>query len=370
MAGLRKLAGGAAPLLVFAGVALLPRAERRQARPEPPQGARAGSPPKGDGSSQPAAAAETDGRGRHARSPSQIPLKGWKDILVRTKDEFGEDNVAMIAAGVTFYTLLALFPGLAALLGVYGLFSDPADVQRHIQTLSHVLPGGALEVIGGQLESLVRTNPAGLSASFVIGLLVALWSANGAVKALMVGLNVAYDEHETRGLVKRTVISLGFTAGFLAFAAASVAAMGLGPWIEARAGTPAAWAVEGVVDIVLVLMLGLGLSLVYRFGPSRDPVRFQWISWGSALTVVVWLAMSTAFTTYVANFGHFNKVYGSLGAVVGFMTWIYLSAMVILAGAELNAEIEHQTLEDTTEGAPRPLGARDASMADTVGRAT
>jgi len=327
-------------------------------------------PPAGDPTSEAPGAAQFDGRGRHARSPLQIPLEGWKDILVRTKEEFGNDNIAMIAAGITFYTLLAIFPGIAAVVGIYGLFADPTRLQSHLQVLARVAPEGAIDVIGGQLQLLASGHRAGLSLSFGLGLIASLWSSNGAVKAMMVGLNVAYGEHETRGFLKRTAISLAFTAGFVAFGAAAVAAIGIGPWIEGQAAAPLAWVVEGAIWLVLVTALVVGLALTYCFGASRDPVRFQWVSWGSAATVVVWALTSIAFTTYVANFGHFNKVYGSLGAVVGFMTWIYLSAIVLLAGAELNAEIEHQTAVDTTQGAPRPLGARGADMADTVGQAT
>ena len=324
------------------------------------------------GSREPTAAlrAEDHGRGRSAQSPLEIPARGWKDILIRTKQAFGQDNMPMISAGVTFYALLALFPGLAALIAVYGLFSDPAEVQRQVQAVAGILPGGAVEVLRAQMDSLARAPGTGLSAGFVVGLLASLWSANGALKALMVGLNVAYEEHEQRGLIRRTLISLGFTVGLLAFVIAALVALGFSAWIGRHVGgLPAAMAAGGVW-LVLIVLLAAGLALVYRYGPSRDPVRFQWISWGSGVSVLAWLAMSAAFSAYVANFGHYNRVYGSLGAVVGFMTWIYLSSMVVLAGAELNAEIEHQTEVDTTDGPPQPRGSRDAKMADTIGRAT
>jgi membrane protein len=364
---LRKLTTGAAPLLVLAGIALLPRA--RHDAPQP-SGAGTGAGARRTARTGAQTAPAQDGRGRAAQSPTEIPAKGWKDILVRTVKEFGDDNIPMISAGMTFYTLLALFPGMAALIAIYGLFSDPADVQRHLQALAGTLPSGALEVIGGQLQSLAKAPASGLSLGFFAGLAASLWSASAAAKALIVGLNIAYEEHERRGIIKRTLISLAVTVGLLAFAILGMAALGMAVWLRENVGGAMSALAQGGLALVLLAVQAAGLALVYRYGPSREPVRLQWISWGSAMTVIAWLLMSVAFTAYVANFGHFNKVYGSLGAAVGLMTWLFLSSMVVLAGAELNSEIEHQTAVDTTRGPPKPAGARDAKMADTVGRAT
>ena len=311
--------------------------------------------------------AREPGRGREAKSPLEIPARGWKDILLRTKKEFAEDQIPMIAAGVTFYTILALFPGLAALVSLYGLFADVGDVERNLQTLSYILPGGAISLIGDQLHRLATAKPTGLSAGFLLGLVTALWSANGAVKATMVGLNIAYEEKETRSLLRRTLISLAFTVGLTAFGLAATGILGAGPALEKIAGRPVAVAANVISWPVLIISLAVALALLYRFGPSRDPVRIQWISWGSAAVVIVWLILSAVFSLYVANFGHYNKTYGALGAAIGFMTWLYLSNIVVLGGAELNAEIEHQTTRDTTQGAPKPMGQRSAKMTDTVG---
>ncbi len=355
---LRKAALDAAPLLVLAGFVAYDEGRRRlSARGSPPAYRDRGRNP------HPA----ERGRGRTADSPEEIPARGWKDILLRVKSEFAEDQLALISAGVTFYTVLAIFPGLAAFVSVYGLFADAHQVATSLGALSRVLPGGAVQVIGDQLDRLTKSDSGGLSLTFVIGLVTSIWSATGAVKSLMVGLNVAYEEHERRKFLTKNLIALGFTLGFLVFGVAATVVLGLAPAVKAAAGSAPAVVLEAISWPVLLVALGLGLALLYRYGPSRDPVRFRWITWGSAAAVILWLIVSAAFTVYVANFGHYNKTYGSLGAAVGFMTWIWLSCMVVLAGAELNAEIEHQTAVDTTIGPPLPMGARRAKMADELG---
>jgi membrane protein len=356
-----KLAIDAAPLLMLAAVAVLGQqraARTRQAVPGRTSEAGA-SPWRG---LQP-------GRGRSAESPAQIPARGWKDILLRTRSEFSEDNIPMIAAGVTFYTLLALFPGLGALVSLYGLAADPADMARDIQTLAHLLPGGALKVLSEQMTRLASAQHGGLSLAFLGGLVAAVWSANGAVKALMIGMNVAYEEREKRSFLRKTLTSLAFTLGLMLFGILAIAVLGAGPAVEAYAGHRLAVMVQLVSWPLLVAGMGVGLALLYRYGPSRDPVKLKWLSWGSVAALLAWIVMSALFTLYVANFGHYDRTYGSLGAAIGFMVWLYLSAMVVLAGAELNSEIEHQTAKDTTVGHPMPMGARRARMADTVGAA-
>lgn len=309
------------------------------------------------------------GRGRTAQSPKDIPARGWKDILLRTKDEFVQDQIPLISAGVTFYTLLALFPGMAAFVALYGLFADVHDAQRQLATLSFVLPPASLKFIGEQMIRLAASDKGGQSFAFIVGLLASIWSANGAVKSLMTGLNIAYEEEERRSFVRKTLISLGFTLGFLAFMLATIAVLAAPAAIERFVGAHAATVFRWITYPALLAAVTLGLALLYRFGASRDPVRWRWISWGSVGVILFWVLASVLFSLYVGNFAHYDKTYGSLGAVVGFMMWIYLSVVVFLAGAELNSEIEHQTAVDTTVGAPKPLGYRRAKMADTVGAA-
>ncbi|HEY8571188.1 YihY/virulence factor BrkB family protein [Phenylobacterium sp.] len=309
------------------------------------------------------------GRGREATSPRQIPARGWKDILLRTKTEFQEDQIPMIAAGVTFYTLLAFFPALGAFVALYGLFADAAEAQKHLQLLAFMLPPDALKFIGEQMVRLAAGNEGGLSFAFVSGLLLSIWSANGAMKAMMTGLNIAYDETEKRKFVRKTATSLAFTVSFLLFVLVACGVLAAGPAIETFVGREAVTLFRWISYPLLLVGMAGGLAALYRYGPSRDRAQWRWISWGSVVALLAWIAACAAFSIYVGNFAHYDKTYGPLGAVIGFMMWSWLSTVVILFGAELNAEIEHQTAVDTTTGAPKPLGFRGAKMADTVGAA-
>jgi membrane protein len=275
--------------------------------------------------------------------------KGWKEILLRVKDEFSDDQIPLISAGVTFYIVLAIFPGIAAVVSLYALVGDARGLADHLQALSHVMPGGAVTVIGDQMRSVLASHKGGLSLAFVLGLIIAIWSASGAVRAVIDGLNVAYEVKEKRGFIRLALMALAFTLAFTAFGLLTAAALGAAPAVMTRLGVAAVLVVEGLAWAALFVAMGVGLALLYRFGPCRGRVRFRWITWGSALAVFLWLVLSVGFTFYVANFGSYNKTYGSLGAIIGFMTWIYLSVMVVLGGAELNGEIESQA-KDAPKG--------------------
>ena len=316
-------------------------------------------------------ATREQGRGRRATRPSEIPAQGWKDILLRTYKEISDDRLIAVAAGVTFYALLAIFPGITAFLSLYGLFADPATMSDHLSDLSSFLPGGAIQIIGEQMRHFASKEEATLGLAFFGGLAVALWSANAGIKALFDALNVIYEETEKRNFIKLNVISLAFTLCALLFLLSSLGLV---------AGLPVALdyiglkqATEWLLSLLRWPFLFVGtafaLAMIYRYGPSREKAQWRWISWGSAVAAALWLIASMLFSWYAGNFGDYDKTYGSLGAAIGFMTWIWLSAIVILVGAELDAEMEHQTVEDTTARAPRPLGQRGATMADTVGAA-
>ncbi|MGA0607061.1 YihY/virulence factor BrkB family protein [Phenylobacterium sp. VNQ135] len=363
----------AAPFLVLAGIALMPRSGAAARRPQPPVPP---PPPAEEGpSDQPNPNRSTADpgqlhdrtRGRHADSPAEIPAKGWRDILVRSFKEFGDDQAPLVAAGVTFYTVLAIFPALGAFAALYGLFADVAQAQRHLAVLSVILPPEVLRMVGEQLVRLSAGSEGGLSLAFAGGLLLSIWSANGAMKAMITAMNIAYDEKEKRGFVRKTLTSLAFTVGFLLFALAAIAVLAAPAAIEPFAGAGTAALFRWISYPLLLVAMAVGLALLYRFGPSRDRVRWRWITPGSAAAIVLWVVASAAFSIYVANFAHYEKTYGSLGAVIGFLMWLYVSAQVVLLGAELNSEIEHQTVKDTTIGPERPLGERGAVMADTVG---
>ncbi|QOZ65942.1 membrane protein [Bradyrhizobium arachidis] len=314
-------------------------------------------------------ATEGGDRGRHATSPSEIPARGWKDILWRIYGNIGEHRILALAAGITYYSLLAIFPAIAALVAIYGFFSDPGSIAKHLDDVSGFIPGGAVDVARDQLTRVAAKGDRTLGFTFVIGLAISLWSANAAMKSLFDTLNIVYGEEEKRGFVKLNAISLGFTVGGIVFVLASLGAVVIIPLVLQYVGLSSA--ADLLVRIgrwpALFVALAFALSCIYRFGPSREAPRWTWITWGSAAATVLWLAASALFSFYAANFGTFNATYGSLGAVIGFMTWLWISAIVILLGAELNAEMEHQTAGDTTTGRPKPLGARGAKMADPVG---
>lgn len=319
--------------------------------------------------SQVAFPAEEPGRGREAEAPAEIPPRGWKDILARTWTEFTDDQAPLVAAGVAFYTLLALFPGIGAFVALWGLFGDIEDARRDLASLQAVLPGGAITVIGDQMENVAAANQSGLSLAAVVGFVVSLWSANGAAKAMIAGIGLAYDEREKRGFLRKTLTSLAMTLGFLGYALAIGAVAAAEAIVGHDAGGAGVLAYRALAWPLLFVALCLGLAALYRYGPSRDRAKWRWVTWGSVFAASAWLGMSVGFSLYAANFGSFDRTYGALGAVIGFMTWIWLSVMVVLLGAELNSEIEHQTARDSTVGPPQPMGARGATMADTIGAA-
>lgn len=316
--------------------------------------------------------AEQTGRGRHAAAPREIPWKGWKDITTRVIGEISRDRVMLIAAGITFYLVLALFPALAAFISVYGLFADPATVSNQLSYLDGVLPSSGLELIQAQLVELAAQDQQALGIGFLVSFVVAFWSANNGVKAMFVGMNVAYDEEEKRSFVKLTAISFAFTIGVMMMAAFLIAVIAVIPAILAlvRLGDVADTVVRLSRWLLLLGAVLVAISLLYRFGPSREEPQWRWVTWGSGLATVVWIIVSAAFSFYLQNFADYNATYGSLGAAIGFMMWIWISVTIILVGAELNSEMEHQTAIDTTTGSPRPLGERGAVVADELGAAS
>jgi membrane protein len=310
-------------------------------------------------------------RGRGAMSPTEIPVKGWKDILRRVYANIGEHRIFALAAGMTYYSILAIFPALAALVAVYGLFSDPGSIALHLDQATGFMPGGAIDVAREQLGRVASKGNQTLGLTFVVGLAVSLWSANAAMKSLFDTLNIVYGEREKRGFVKLNAISIGFTFAAILFVLLALGTIVIIPVILQY--LLLSDAADLLVRIArwpaMFVVLALALACVYRFGPSRQAPQWRWITWGSAAATTIWLIASALFSWYAANFGNFNETYGSLGAAVGFMTWLWISAIVVLLGAELDAEMEHQTTHDTTTGASKPLGARGARMADTIGAA-
>ena len=308
------------------------------------------------------------GRGRNAEHPGQIPLRGWRDIFWRAWNEFNRDNIPQVAGGVTFFGLLAVFPAMAAFVSLYGLFFDVATVQQQVRLLAGVLPAEAMGLVDDQLTRLVSARHAGLSIAFVTSLLLSLWSANAGMKAMMVGLNISFEEKEKRKFIRLNLVSLAFTLGGLVFVLLAAGSTIVAPVILAFIGYKGS--ALALLRWPAMFLVAVGaLAVLYRYGPSRQLEKWRWVSWGSTLAAVLWLTASLLFSQYVAHFGNYDKTYGSLGAVVGFMSWIWVSVITVLFGAEINSEIEHQTAVDTTTGTPRPMGERGAFMADTLGKA-
>jgi membrane protein len=254
----------------------------------------------------------------------------------------GQHRLVSIAAGVTFFALLAMFPAVAALVSIYGIFADPGTIRVHLDDLASVLPSGAIEVIGDQLTRVASGGKTTLGATFLFTLGLSLWSANAGMKALFDALNIVYDAQERRGLVKLNLISLAFTGGALLILLLAIAAIVVLPVALEFAGLQS---LSGTMAMIarwpgLYAIVAAGLVIIYRYGPDRDRAQWQWITWGSGLAAALWILVSILFSWYAANFGAYNKTYGSLGAVVGFMTWMWISCMVILAGAEVDAMME------------------------------
>ena len=358
---LAPLAFQVAPWIALAAMAAFwPRAE---GKPKPGLSVQAHAAPESFDVAEP-------GRGRMADAPHRIPVKGWKDVLWRTYREITCDRLSAVAGGVTFYTLLALFPAIGVFVSLYGLFNDVTAVQAQLSQFAVVIPASVIGIVGDQMLRLADRPSASLSLAFLISLLLSVWSANAGMKALFDGLNIAYDETEKRNYVLRTAMTYAFTLGLLVFLTVVSAILVAVPIFLKDAGfsdialvwLPLRW-------LVILLLAATAFSLAYRYGPSRARARWRWVSAGGVLAAVLWLVGSLGFSWYVNNVANFDATYGSLGAVIGFMLWIWFSVMVVLMGAELNAEIEHQTALDSTTGPPQPMGVRGAAMADTVGLA-
>jgi membrane protein len=286
-------------------------------------------------------------RGPSPEDPSDVPRRGWWGILLGVYNGIFEDRILMNAAAVAFYALLALFPGIAAIVSIYGLFANPSAIAGHLSIASGIVPGGGMTIIQEQLHRLASKGSGTLSIGFVVSLVISLWSANGGIKGLFDALNVVFGEQEKRSFLKLNAVSLLFTLamiGFLIVAIVCIVAVPVAlhylPDFVGRVIDIARWPLIAVLAMV-------ALAFIYCFGPSRGEPRWQSISWGGIAAALLWLGFSWLFSYYAANFGNFNRTYGSLGAVVGFMTWIWLSVAVILLGGKLNAEIEDQTLRDS-----------------------
>ena len=309
------------------------------------------------------------GRGREANTPEEIPPRGWSDIVYRVFWSVSADRVASTAGGVAFFALLSIFPGIAALVSLYGLFADASTLGNHLTLLSGILPAGVHALISDQITLLVHQRSETLGTAFVLGLVVALGSANSGAAALFDALNVVYNEEEKRSLLRFYATTFLFTLAAIFLVILAIMGIVVLPLVLKFVGLPTS--TERLFGIlrwpILFATIAATLAFIYRYGPSRRDARWRWVTWGSIVAAMMWIAASMLFSWYVATFESYNRLYGSLGAGVGFMVWLWISAVIVLLGGEINAQMEHQTARDTTEGGAKPLGSRGAMMADHVG---
>jgi membrane protein len=309
-----------------------------------------------------------DNRGRQAESPREIPKGGWKDVLLRVKDQLTTDHIDIVAAGVAFYFFLALFPALAAIVSIYGLVTEPAQVEQHMAQLTSLLPQETHQMISERLHSIAQQSGEALGWGVLFSILISLWSANSGTKSLFEGINIAYDEESERGFFKENGLTLLFTIGAMIIGIISAGLVVGFPAIIGKLGMP-----ETIQTIIswgrwplLGVIVMFALSLIYKIAPYRNNPKFRWVNWGSAISTILWLVGSWLFSLYVTNFGNYNETYGSVAAVIILMLWFNLTSFIVLLGAEINSELEHQTAKDTTIGKEKPMGERQAYHADHV----
>ncbi|GGY54927.1 YihY/virulence factor BrkB family protein [Parvularcula lutaonensis] len=310
------------------------------------------------------------GRGRKAAVPWAIPPKGWIDIALRFWRGFNSDNLTLVAAGVAYYTLLALFPGIVLFVSIYGLVTDPINAAEDARAISSVLPPLAAEFVYEEMRRVASAGTGGLSLVSLVSLLVALFGAGRAIKSMFQALNVAYGESEDRNLLKINALGFVFTLGFIVAGAIVLALVVALPAALKALHLPLK--TETLISFARWPVLFFGMvaatSLLYRIGPSRRDPQFRWVSVGAVASSILWLLVSWGISFYASNITDFSGTYGAFGAIILLQTWLWATALVILIGAKINAEIEHQTACDSTIGPDRPIGERGAWVADELGR--
>ncbi|MDP9390481.1 MAG: YihY/virulence factor BrkB family protein [Actinomycetota bacterium] len=345
------------------------KAARRAAAARAGAGAGAGSGPQGDPQQPPPGSpSPQELPGIHAEKPTEIPWAGWKQILKRSWAENKADNMPIIAGGVAFFGFLSIFPGLIALISIYGLIASPETVARQVGDLSAQLPREAADLIGEQLKAIVANSGGALTFSLVVSILGALWSASGGMGNLITAVNLAYDEVETRNFVKLKATSLLLTLGAIVFVLVTFGLVAVVPAVlDALPLGIVGTILAQVLRWTLLLAVFAGsLAVLYRVAPDRDSPQFRWVSLGAVIVTIIWALVSLGFSLYVNNFGSYDKTYGAIAGVIVLMLWLYLTCYLVLLGAEINSEAEHQTAVDTTEGQPEPMGKRGAEMADSL----
>jgi membrane protein len=304
--------------------------------------------------------------GREAETPFAIPRTGWWHILGRVLRRFQQENLGLVAAGVGFYSLLGLFPAIAALVTTYGLVFDPAQIQAQFDALHGLMPEAAHRLIATQLTSAAEGSERALGVGLVSAILLSFWGATRGTRALIIALNIVYDEHEKRGFFALNLLAFGLTLFLiLVLGAAIVVTLAVPVVLNLVSLGSLPEALTNWLRWPLLALVGLlALAILYRYGPARRTARWHWLPVGSVVAGVLWIGASVLFSTYVQYFGSYNATYGSIGAVIVLLLWLYLTAVAVIIGAGINAEAERQTARDSTIGRPRPRGERGAVVAD------
>lgn len=303
--------------------------------------------------------------GSQAEHPGQIPAEGWKQVVKRGWAEAKADQVPLLAAGVAFYSFLAIFPAVIALVLVYGLIADPATIAAQVNSLGGALPEEVRSLIVDQV-SMSSGRQTGAGIGLVVAIAVALWSASGGVGNLMTAISTAYDEEETRGFVKKRAIALVLTLAAILFMVVVLALVAAAPALLNQLPVGARAVLQLARWVLLALLITVALAVLYRVAPDRDAPKFRWVSVGAGVATLLWLLASVGFSIYTSTFASYAKTYGALAGVVVLLFWLWITSYAILLGAEINAEAEQQTARDSTKGEEQPIGQRDAVKADSV----
>lgn len=310
----------------------------------------------------------TGSKGHRAGKPAEIPAAGWKEIGSRVFSQLKKDHVQIVSAGVAFYFFLAIFPTIIAALSIYGLVLDPAQIEEHIAGLAQFLPGEAVGIIESFMEPIVSNQKQTLGWGLALSILFSLWSANKGTNAIFIGINIAYDEQDDRSFFKRTGLTLLFTLGGIILGLISIVIVILFPALIdlINLGSTLETVLGWTRWVILALIIVFALGLLYKKAPDRDSPEIKWVSWGSIIATVLWVLASLLFSWYVNNFGSYDDMYGSFASVIILLLWLFLTSFIVLLGAEINSEMEHQTSRDTTVGPEAPMGQRGGYHADHV----
>lgn len=308
--------------------------------------------------------------GAEQRSPFAMPGAAWWAVLKRVYVMIGFHNLSLLAAGVAFFTFLAFVPLIASAVLLYGLFGDPQSVADSVNLLSGVAPREVLAILQDQMLAIVTSSKAAQGFGLIASILVSLYGAMRAATAMISALNIIYEEYETRHIVRTTLLSAAITVGMVSVVLIGTIAISIftysSKFLSGYIGDAAALLIQIVTWLFAGVLISVAFAIFFRFAPDRRPARWQWLSVGSMLSTALWLLITLGFGFYVANITNYNATYGSLAAVVIFLMWLFLSAYAVLIGAEVNSELERQTLVDSTVGPDRPVGMRGAVMADSV----